>query len=107
MSIVVFTLMMGGLIGIVYRNGGAHAIADRISSLANNRRRGQICTSGLGFAIFFSTYANSLIVGNTMRPVTDRLKISREKLAYIIDSTAATLAAIAVISTWIGLSSSD
>ena len=102
MSIIVFTLMMGGLIGIVYRNGGAHAIADRISSLANNRRRGQICTSGLGFAIFFSTYANSLIVGNTMRPVTDRLKISREKLAYIIDSTAAPLAAIAVISTWIG-----
>ena len=102
MSIVVFTLMMGGLIGIIYRNGGAHAIADRISSLANNRRRGQICTSGLGFAIFFSTYANSLIVGNTMRPVTDRLKISREKLAYIIDSTAAPLAAIAVISTWIG-----
>ena len=102
MSIVVFTLMMGGLIGIVYRNGGAHAIADRISSLANNRRRGQICTSGLGFAIFFSTYANSLIVGNTMRPVTDRLKISREKLAYIIDSTAAPLAAIAIISTWIG-----
>ena len=101
-SIVIFTLMMGGLIGIIYRNGGAHAIADRISSLASNRRRGQLSTSGLGFAIFFSTYANSLIVGNTMRPVTDRLKISREKLAYIVDSTAAPLAAIAVISTWIG-----
>ena len=102
MSIVIFTLMMGGLIGIIYRNGGAHAIADRISSLASNRRRGQLSTSGLGFAIFFSTYANSLIVGNTMRPVTDRLKISREKLAYIVDCTAAPLAAIAIISTWIG-----
>ena len=101
-SIVIFTLMMGGLIGIIYRNGGAHAIADRISSLASNRRRGQLSTSGLGFAIFFSTYANSLIVGNTMRPVTDRLKISREKLAYIVDCTAAPLAAIAIISTWIG-----
>ncbi len=101
-SIVVFTLMMGGLIGIIYRNGGAHAIADRISSLASNRRRGQLSTSGLGFAIFFSTYANSLIVGNTMRPVTDKLKISREKLAYIVDCTAAPLAAIAIISTWIG-----
>ncbi len=101
-SIVIFTLMMGGLIGIIYRNGGAHAIADRISSLASNRKRGQLSTSGLGFAIFFSTYANSLIVGNTMRPVTDRLKISREKLAYIVDCTAAPLAAIAVISTWIG-----
>jgi Na+/H+ antiporter NhaC len=94
--------MMGGLIGIIYRNGGAYGIADRISVLASNRRRGQISTSSLGFAIFFSTYANSLVIGNTMRPVTDRLKISREKLAYIVDSTAAPLAAIAVISTWIG-----
>ena len=101
-AIILFTLLMGGLIGIVYRNGGAFGIADRISVLASNRRRGQISTSGLGFAIFFSTYANSLVIGNTMRPVTDRLKISREKLAYIVDSTAAPLAAIAVISTWIG-----
>ena len=101
-SIILFTLLMGGLIGIVYRNGGAFGIADRISVLASNRRRGQVSTSGLGFAIFFSTYANSLVIGNTMRPVTDRLKISREKLAYIVDSTAAPLAAIAVISTWIG-----
>lgn len=101
-AIILFTLLMGGLIGIVYRNGGAFGIADRISVLASNRRRGQLSTSGLGFAIFFSTYANSLVIGNTMRPVTDRLKISREKLAYIVDSTAAPLAAIAVISTWIG-----
>ena len=101
-AIILFTLLMGGLIGIVYRNGGAFGIADRISVLASNRRRGQVSTSGLGFAIFFSTYANSLVIGNTMRPVTDRLKISREKLAYIVDSTAAPLAAIAVISTWIG-----
>ena len=101
-AIILFTLLMGGLIGIVYRNGGAFGIADRISGLASNRRRGQVSTSGLGFAIFFSTYANSLVIGNTMRPVTDRLKISREKLAYIVDSTAAPLAAIAVISTWIG-----
>ena len=102
MQIIVFTLMMGGMIGIVYRNGGAHAIADRISSFANNRRRTQLGTSFLGFAIFFSTYANSLIVGNTMRPVTDKMRISREKLAYIVDSTAAPLASVAIISTWIG-----
>ncbi|MBP0615575.1 Na+/H+ antiporter NhaC family protein [Jiella mangrovi] len=102
MQVVVFTLMMGGMIGIIYRNGGAHAIADRIASFASNRRRTQLATNGLGFAIFFSTYANSLIVGNTMRPVTDRMRISREKLAYIVDSTAAPLASIAIISTWIG-----
>lgn len=102
MQIVIFTLMMGGMIGIIYRNGGAHAIADRISSVTNTRRKTQLGSCGLGFAIFFSTYANSLIVGNTMRPVTDKMRISREKLAYIVDSTAAPLASIAIISTWIG-----
>ncbi len=56
----------------------------------------------LGIAIFFDDYANTLIVGNTMRPVTDKLRISREKLAYIVDSTAAPIAAIAFITTWIG-----
>jgi Na+/H+ antiporter NhaC len=102
MQIVIFTLMMGGMIGIIYRNGGAHAIADRIASLARTRQRTQLSTCGMGFAIFFSTYANSLIVGNSMRPVCDRMKISREKLAYIVDSTAAPLASVAIISTWIG-----
>jgi Na+/H+ antiporter NhaC len=52
--------------------------------------------------VFFDDYANTLIVGNTMRPITDRLRISREKLAYLVDSTAAPLAAIVPISTWVG-----
>src|SRR5690554_8103919 len=56
----------------------------------------------MGIAIFFDDYANTLVVGNTLRPVTDRLNISREKLAYIVDSTAAPVAAIALITTWIG-----
>jgi Na+/H+ antiporter NhaC len=56
----------------------------------------------LGIAIFFDDYANTLIVGNTMRPVTDRFRISREKLAYLVDSTAAPVAAIAFVTTWIG-----
>src|SRR5690554_6551412 len=56
----------------------------------------------LGLAIFFDDYANTLVVVNTMRPVADRLKISREKLAYIVDSTAAPVAAVALITTWIG-----
>jgi Na+/H+ antiporter NhaC len=65
-------------------------------------RRGQFFTWLSGMIIFFDDYANTLIVGNTMRPVTDRLRVSREKLAYIVDSTAAPMAAIAVISTWVG-----
>jgi Na+/H+ antiporter NhaC len=56
----------------------------------------------MGLVIFFDDYANTLIVGNTMRPFTDRLRISREKLAYIVDSTAAPVASIALVSTWIG-----
>jgi Na+/H+ antiporter NhaC len=56
----------------------------------------------MGIVIFFDDYANTLVVGNTMRPVTDRLKISREKLSYIVDSTAAPISAIAFVTTWIG-----
>jgi len=56
----------------------------------------------MGTVIFFDDYANTLLVGNTMRPLTDRLSISREKLAYLVDSTAAPIATIAVISTWVG-----
>jgi Na+/H+ antiporter NhaC len=56
----------------------------------------------MGVVIFFDDYANTLIVGSTMRPITDRLRISREKLAYIVDSTAAPVASIFPISTWIG-----
>lgn len=56
----------------------------------------------MGFVIFFDDYSNTLVVGNTMRPITDRMKISREKLAYIVDSTAAPIASIALISLWVG-----
>ena len=52
---------------------------------------------------FFDDYANSLIIGPMMRPVTDKMKISRERLAFVIDATAAPVAGIAIISTWIGL----
>src|SRR5690606_28585547 len=51
---------------------------------------------------FFDDYANTMVIGSTMRPVTDKLKISREKLAYIVDSTAAPVASIAFVTTWIG-----
>lgn len=55
-----------------------------------------------GLAIFFDDYANCLLVGNTLRPFTDKLKISREKLSYIVDSTAAPITSVALISTWVG-----
>ena len=101
-QIIVFSLLLGGLVGIVSRNGGTQGIVDAVSPFASTSRRGKIATWLAGLAIFFDDYANTLIVGNTMRPITDRLKISREKLAYIVDSTAAPVAALVPISTWVG-----
>ena len=102
LSIVVFSLLLGGMVGIMSRSGGTRGIVEAMRPLATSPRRGLFFTWLAGIAIFFDDYANTLIVGNTMRPVTDRLRVSREKLAYIVDSTAAPVAAIAVISTWVG-----
>jgi Na+/H+ antiporter NhaC len=101
-SILVFSTLLGGMVGIISRSGGTQGIVDRISHLATTARRGQVATWLMGVLIFFDDYANTLIVGSTMRPITDRLRISREKLAYIVDSTAAPIASIVPISTWIG-----
>ncbi len=101
-EIILFSMLLGGMVGIVTRAGGMAGLVDVLSRHATDSRRGQCLTWLLGLAIFFDDYANTLVVGNTMRPVTDRLRISREKLAYIVDSTAAPVAAIALISTWIG-----
>ena len=102
MSIILFSLMIGGMVGIISRNGGMAGIVRSLSAIASTRERGQIATSLLGTAIFFDDYANTMVVGNTMRPITDRLRISREKLAYLVDSTAAPVASIALVTTWIG-----
>jgi hypothetical protein len=80
-SIAVFTMLIGGMVGIISRNGGTTGIVNAMTTWANNRQRGQVATSALGMVIFFDDYANTLVIGNAMRPVTDRLRISREKLA--------------------------
>jgi len=102
LSIIIFSMMIGGMVGIITKNGGMTGIVNKLSKYATNARSGQMVTWVLGIMIFFDDYANSLVVGNTMRPVTDRLKVSREKLAYIVDSTAAPIASIAFVTTWIG-----
>jgi len=100
--IILFSLTIGGLVGVVYRSGGMHGLVEKITKVARNARSGQIAARIMGVLIFFDDYSNTLIVGNTMRPFTDKMRISREKLSYIIDSSAACIASIAVISTWIG-----
>lgn len=102
MSVVMFTLMVGGTIGIISANGGMHGIVNWLTRYTNNRRKGQLAVFAMGFTVFFDDYANTLIVGKTLRPLTDKLKISREKLAFLVDSTAAPLACIALVTTWIG-----
>jgi Na+/H+ antiporter NhaC len=102
LSVIVFSLLIGGMVAIISKNGGMAGVVLQLSKYAKGRKSTQFVTWLLGVAIFFDDYANTLIVGNTMRAVTDRFRISREKLAYIVDSTAAPIAAVAFITTWIG-----
>ena len=101
-GIILQVLTIGGMIAIITKMGGPRAIAQKLAARAKSPVSAQIYTWIMGFFIFFDDYANSLIVGPIMRPVTDKLKVSREKLAFIIDSTAAPIAGLALISTWVG-----
>ncbi|MBW3670981.1 MAG: Na+/H+ antiporter NhaC family protein [Acidobacteria bacterium] len=101
-SILVFSTLLGGMVGLISKSGGSLGIVARIRGWATSPERGQVSTWLMGLFIFFDDYANSLIVGSTMRPITDKLRVSREKLAYIVDSTAAPVSSIFPISTWIG-----
>jgi len=101
-QIIFFSILLGGMVGVISKSGGSMGIVEAVRPFARTARRGQIATWLAGMGIFFDDYANTLIVGNTMRPLTDKLRISREKLAYLVDATAAPLAAIVPISTWVG-----
>ena len=102
MAILIFSMALGGMVGVISRAGGTRGIVESLKHFASDRKKGQLATWLMGVLIFFDDYANTLIVGNTMRPLTDKLRISREKLSYLVDSTAAPVANIAIISTWIG-----
>lgn len=101
-QIIVFTLLFGGVIGLISKSGGTRGIANVIIRFAKTRKSTMISSWLAGLVIFFDDYANTLIVGNLMRPVTDRMKISREKLSFIVDATAAPVASVFIISSWIG-----
>jgi len=101
-AILMFSSILGGMVGVLSRSGATEGVVHWLTSRVAGRRGGQVSTVVMGTIIFFDDYANTLLVGSTMRPWTDRLKISREKLAYLVDSTAAPVATVAVISTWVG-----
>eukprot|EP00884_Botryococcus_braunii_P009928 jgi/Botrbrau1/18937/Bobra.177_2s0083.3 len=100
--VIVFSWLLAGMVAILQRSGGAHGMAELVGSFAKGRRGGQLAAMFCTLFMFFDDYSNCLISGSTMRPITDKLYISREKLAQIVDSSAAALASLAPISGWIG-----
>jgi Na+/H+ antiporter NhaC len=90
------------MVGMISRNGGMIGAVRMVLHLASTPKRAQAIVAFLGLGIFFDDYANTMIVGNATRPMTDGMRISREKLAYLVDSTAAPVSTVAIITTWIG-----
>ncbi len=101
LRVLSFTLMMGAMIGVLNAGGGMQGLVRLITPLTRTTRSGQVTTWFMGLAIFFDDYTNTLLLGSTMRATFDRLRLSREKLAYIVDSTAAPVACLAPLSVWV------
>ena len=101
-TILLFDFVIGGLIGLIYLSGGAQAFVKSVTKKVKTARDGQFAAWLFGLVIFFDDYSNTAVVGNAFRAVSDKLRMSREKFSYIVDSTAAPVASIALISTWIG-----
>ncbi len=99
-TILVFTLLLGSGVAMVWNLGGTAAVRDWALDRLDNQRQAGLVAWGLGIVLFFDDYANTAIVGSAMKDVSDRLRISREKLSYIVDSTAAPVATLG-ISSWV------
>ena len=100
MSILVFLVLLGMLVTLVTRAGGSKAYGEWATTKFKSKKSALLATSALGAIIFVDDYFNCLTVGTVMSPVTDKHKVSRAKLAYIIDSTAAPICIIAPVSSW-------
>ena len=102
LTVTAFTLAVAATVGVVGRSGATKAVVQRVERIAKGRRGAMVASWLSGMLLFFDDYANCLVVGNTMAPLYDRMRVSREKLAYVVDSTAAPVASLAVVSTWVG-----
>lgn len=98
-----FTMAMGATVGLLHAAGGMQGLVELMTPLARGPRSAQLTGWLLGLVVFFDDYANTLLLGGALRSVFDRLKLSREKLAYLVDSTAAPVAGLAVVSTWVAV----
>ena len=99
-QMLLFLALLGALVVVVTKSGGSRAYGEWAIRKIRTRRGAQLATSALGCLIFIDDYFNCLTVGTVMRPVTDKHRISRAKLAYLIDSTAAPICIIMPISSW-------
>ena len=100
LNILIFDVLLGMIIVLMSKSGGSAAYGNWAGKHIKSRKTAMLATTGLGVLIFVDDYFNCLTVGSVMRPVTDRFKISRAKLAYIIDATAAPICIIAPVSSW-------
>lgn len=99
-SVLVFGVLLGWLLVLIGRSGGSEAYGSWAARKLKTKKAVLVSTSVLGVALFIDDYFNCLTIGSIMRPVTDKMKISRAKLAYVLDSTAAPVCIIAPLSNW-------
>ncbi len=99
--VIGFVLVLFMAVGVMSRSGGLQGMVAWIRKLARGPTSTLLCSYVIGLLIFFDDYSNCIITGTTMRPLSDRMGISREKLAYVVDSTAAPVAGISIFSTWV------
>lgn len=96
-----FLFLLVGMVHVMSRNGGLGGLVDKLALVARGPRRARMSVLLAGLLVFFDDYANTVVVGSTMQKLTDKWRISREKLAYLVDSTTAPVAGLAVLSTWV------
>jgi len=101
-QLLIFVALVLMMVAVVIVAGGLHGIVRWLSRFARGPRSAQFVTFLMGFVVFIDDYANTMIVGSSMRPITDAFRVSREKLAFLVDATSAPVAGLAVISTWVG-----
>lgn len=99
--IIVFLVALVGMVHVMAKSGGLDGLVRLTERFAKGRRRAKIAIGLSGLVVFFDDYSNTVVLGTTMRKLSDRWKISREKLAYLVDSTTAPVAGLALLSTWV------
>lgn len=102
-KVLILCALVGGLVGVLMKTGGFEAAAKRITKKVKTPRGANLLGQLFCVLFFFDDYANALITGPVLRPIADKVGLSRERLAYIVDSTAAPVAGIAVVSSWVAV----